>query len=267
MVNRFLVGRRIARIHGLRRCNCKRAGKQSRLVRDPADTRDRLVTRDRLDTRFLRIASNQLEYDTEALQAVLSSIVAALSKYVFMKSSFFFHFFLFLFGFFIGNLFPTFFGQLLGALTSLVLLFFFEFIHGWTGCRITTQTSEARSVPAGLSVTSYPILGTQYLTPSNNQSVTNSRKFSIANWFRAGVVGSVSDSVSSEARIRDRTRFQIIRSVPNKTETSFLNLPSRTPPKISEAQVTAQSKNFRTLNSIKIGILFGLFVDAFKVGS
>jgi hypothetical protein len=165
-----------------------------------------------------------------------------------MKSKFFFHFFLFLFGFFIGNLFPTFFGQLLGTLTSVVLLFFFEFIHGWTGSRTrvsatkpiypATQTSETVWLRQSVQATQFLNRLRRFFS-FNNQSRTDIRKVSIA----------------------------------SQTRTNLPNLPISAQSRRIEAQVTigsansSQSKNFRTLNSIKIGILFGLFVDAFKVGS
>jgi hypothetical protein len=121
-----------------------------------------------------------------------------------MKSNYFFHFFLFLLGFCIGNLFPTFFGQLIGSMTSFLLLFLFEILHGWLAVRHGRQTalrSRRRSLLPGREAL-----------------------------YGRGVAG---------------------RSHPYPAEPAAKHCRARS----------------TLLNSIKIGILFGLFVDAFKVGS
>ena len=107
-----------------------------------------------------------------------------------MKSKIFFHFFIFLFGFFVGNLFPTFFGHVVGSVTSFFLLLILE------GFNFINIKGEALSSTRMFSI--------KYINSKLNEG-----------------------------------------GLPLSFDKVILSV----------------------FNSLKIGILFGLFVDAFKVGS
>jgi len=137
-----------------------------------------------------------------------------------MKSNFFFHFFLFLFGFFIGNLFPTFFGQLIGSATSFFLLILFEFFH------LIAVSGKPSSLLAQQSQVSL---------------------------FRAWYSAAGKEKLRLARLAADRDSAMSGPIMPNT--------------RIGGKSGEANYRPLQNFNSIKIGILFGLFVDAFKVGS
>ena len=145
-----------------------------------------------------------------------------------MKSNFFFHFFLVLFGFFIGNLFPTFFGQLLGSATSFFLLVIFEFLHFITAKQVSGMNSAKTAIIRQ--------------DPFNKE-------------LEMAGLGSGEVFRSAESTLLDNEAKRVKRM-------------SATDRKMRQRQNRFTFSHTRqSLDSIKIGILFGLFVDAFKVGS
>jgi hypothetical protein len=156
-----------------------------------------------------------------------------------MKSKFFLQFFIFLFGFFIGNLFPTFFGQLLGSTTSFFLLLLFESLNLTIHC--LKAVGFALKNEAGTAAESDGVSG---MRRSRSSGMRRSR--------------NVSDAVV-------RAQVPII-SLNRKEAPDWISLRCI---RFREAfgPVCLKILNTHLLNSIKIGILFGLFVDAFKVGS
>lgn len=152
-----------------------------------------------------------------------------------MKSKIIFHFFIFLFGFFVGNLFPTFFGHIVGSITSLFLLLILEGFN-FIGTR-----------GAGESVaTAKPMQSVAAPQQELRNFGKDKRGLSIhvgKEWLRRG----------AERRY---------------TERSFAYAKSpRNPGEIYTAASPYSNVLVSIFNSLKIGILFGLFVDAFKVGS
>ena len=123
----------------------------------------------------------------------------------FMKSKIIFHFFIFLFGFFVGNLFPTFFGHIVGSITSFFLLLILE---GFNFIGARSSGGQASGWQGG------------------------------SRWLRPAV------------RIAGIRRAAISPPLPSFSKTAPYPLVL-----------------VSIFNSLKIGILFGLFVDAFKVGS
>jgi hypothetical protein len=143
-----------------------------------------------------------------------------------MKSKIIFHFFIFLFGFFVGNLFPTFFGHIVGSITSLFLLLILEGFN-FIGTR-----------GAGESVAAPQQELRNFGKDKRGLSIHAGKE-----WLRRG----------AERRY---------------TERSFAYAKSpRNPGEIYTAASPYSNVLVSIFNSLKIGILFGLFVDAFKVGS
>jgi len=173
----------------------------------------------------------------------------------FMRSNFFFHFFLFLFGFFIGNLFPTFFGQLIGSATSFFLLILFEFFHLIT---VSAKPSVLSAITSSVKV-DQAASSTGITEGLKMPSSTNWQKRSIRLWKKLSQI-KVKDMTGSKPFV-DWLRFLRFESRPNRASEGV----DKTMPRKE-----GKSNNYSPLqdfNSIKIGILFGLFVDAFKVGS
>ena len=156
-----------------------------------------------------------------------------------MKSKIIFHFFIFLFGFFIGNLFPTFFGHIVGSITSFFLLLILE---GFNFIGTRPRTSRERS--AGFAERSYAL---QRLR-SPYEEVNPTRNFS-------GLWNAVMSMANSSAQAA------------NKASNKRRNRSSDCAPLSEAAAKHSPVILVSIFNSLKIGILFGLFVDAFKVGS
>ena len=178
-----------------------------------------------------------------------------------MKFNFFFHFFLFLFGFFIGNLFPTFFGQLIGSATSFFLLIIFEFFHLIT---VSSKPSVLSGITSSVKVdqaasSSTGIIEGLKMPNSTVDFVDSGQRRSIRLWKKLGQI-----------KLKDMTRSKLFVGW-----LRFLRFGSRRNRANEEIDKTMlrnedKSSNYSPLqdfNSIKIGVLFGLFVDAFKVGS
>ena len=145
-----------------------------------------------------------------------------------MKGYIFFDIFLFLFGFFYGNIFPSFFSTLIGSSTSLLLLFFFELIN-LILYKFKNIFSEAQFTFFFSILSTRPsIAGKQ----SSNPKATQSNDF--VSW----------------------------RSQTNATEKLKRKLKT-----IGSSGYTQVNNGSKQINSLKIGFIFGLFVDAFKVGS
>ena len=159
-----------------------------------------------------------------------------------MKSKIIFHFFIFLFGFFVGNLFPTFFGHIVGSITSFFLLLIlegFNFIgtrgredlpnynKDNFGSEAGGRASQSRGLESGLG-------GKGYAAGPN--AATNARATLTPTPPLVGLGYVYMKPLRSQREIY---------------------------PKDSPYSIVLVS----IFNSLKIGILFGLFVDAFKVGS
>ena len=169
-----------------------------------------------------------------------------------MKSKIIFHFFIFLFGFFVGNLFPTFFGHIVGSVTSFFLLLLLEGFNFIGTKPKPIGGMGARSKP----VSALPLLDRAIakLTPTFPQA---------------------------DNKIKNLGEMLFLKTSPGKGVAEACGKGSwgeALPPPVAPPQALQSItrpkgpmlfSNFlvSVFNSLKIGILFGLFVDAFKVGS
>jgi hypothetical protein len=163
----------------------------------------------------------------------LNSFLLEIDYIRLMKSKIIFHFFIFLFGFFVGNLFPTFFGHIVGSITSLFLLLILEGFNfiGTRGAGVSRAKLREVAPQASAPQQDLPNFGKD----KHGLSIHAGKE-----WLRRGAERSYTKAYAKSPR---------------------------TPGEIHTAASSYSNVLVSIFNSLKIGILFGLFVDAFKVGS
>ena len=177
-----------------------------------------------------------------------------------------FHLFILLFGFVLGNLFPTFFGDFLGKVGTPVFLFlaldFFNYFY-YTGQflwqkRNQQTASTTRSTDPDSCRTS---------APTRTTSRGSCRTFGQDPDNGSGNVSSKGPSLPQQ--LNETTKPSEQKQKPAWTfgsvgSTKVRNFSSK---KFANQFPSGYSSFATRANSLKIGFLFGLFVDAFKVGS
>ena len=192
-----------------------------------------------------------------------------------MKSKIIFHFFIFLFGFFVGNLFPTFFGHIVGSITSFFLLLIlegFNFIGTCGGRRLRLGPANAgtRDVRGGPGWRNFG-KGRSYALRSLRHAANT-----------GGVAGFAERSYAEQGQ-NPRASFTNQSFAADQGPTGYASGPRsgfsstnaqgqasgslQSPREVSTKTLPHSVLLVSIFNSLKIGILFGLFVDAFKVGS
>ena len=163
-----------------------------------------------------------------------------------------FHLFILLFGFVLGNLFPTFFGDFLGKVGTPLFLFlaldffiYFYYSHQKRWKIRTLQSFENSQTPPVEKEPTSLAVGEKVLKATNSASSLFSRN----------------------------GRQKKMKQGSSQSRFWFWRLPFLSASKVDSHRIRFEGENSflssfsARANSFKIGFLFGLFVDAFKVGS
>jgi hypothetical protein len=160
--------------------------------------------------------------------------------------------FILLLGFVSGNLFPTFCGEYLGKAYIFILISLESFNYFYY------------STPFKVSTSSNPDRGWILSTPCGVSSAKKLRRQKLKSQSNPGFVSDVNKL--SDTEMNDKTKSSFSKG--ERMELILNNLSKNRLNQWFSFLSMKKNKPLRSLqNSLKIGFLFGLFVDAFKVGS